>query len=96
MFFSLNTFLSNFRDCFRRKCLAVVTGQSDVSLCRKSSLVRVLFSVIEQTAQNINDSLPMRGGARQQSEFSIRLFQADLYFHGDTVHNGTGQPNLEA
>jgi hypothetical protein len=58
--------------------------------------VQVLFSVIEQTAQNITDSLLMKDSAIQQSVFSIILFQADLYFHGDTVHNGNGPPNLVA
>ena len=97
--FSLHTFISNFRDCLRRTWLGhrgrpVGCLSLSLSLCRRYSVVQVLLCVIEQTVQNINDSLPIKDRAGQQAIFSNILFQTDLYFHGNTVPIGPGLSNF--
>ena len=74
----------------------IVAGQSDVSLtlCRRYSVGQVLLCVIEQTVQNINDSLPIKDRAGQQAIFSNILFHTDLYFHGNTVPIAPGLSNF--
>ena len=74
----------------------IVAGQSDVSLtlCRRYSVGQVLLCVIEQTVQNINDSLPIKDRAGQQAIFSNILFQTNLCFHGNTVPIGPGFSNF--
>jgi hypothetical protein len=87
--FNIHTFLANFREWLEHRGRPV----GCLSLGRRQSVVQVLC-VIEQTAQNCTDSLPRRTDREgQQAIFSIRPFQTDLYFHGDTVHIGTGYPN---
>jgi hypothetical protein len=57
----------------------IVVKQSDFSLCHNHTLVCILSSVIEQTAVNITDSLPMTDTAGHQSVFRSWLFQTELF-----------------